>query len=336
MPQISVIVPVYNVEKYLHRCVDSILAQTFTDFELILVDDGSIDSSAKICDEYAEKNERVRAFHRENKGPAAARNIGIDWAIQNSDSRWIAFVDSDDWVHEEYLELLYTATARNEGTAVLCDVLETDQYSRMDTVKNFDCKKESIEIAFIENRYSMAPVAKLLPKSVFNTLRFPEGKFAEDIFTIYKALFQCEDAVLIDGPLYYYYQNADSVTKTLWSPRKLDEIEGFEEMIAFFEEKTLKKALQRASRAYCYVLAEQYNRIQSSKNPVYSQYGKQIRQKLRRSLRKYHMYLNGSFREKTCLYESAYPSMMNMYWKTRVVYSRLRKILPMIDRGMEE
>ena len=97
-PKISVIVPVYNVQQYLHRCVDSILGQTFTDFELILVDDGSPDGCPAICDEYAVKDSRIHVIHQENAGLSAARNTGIDWVLATSDSQWISFVDSDDFI----------------------------------------------------------------------------------------------------------------------------------------------------------------------------------------------------------------------------------------------
>ena len=100
MPLISVIVPVYNTEHYLHRCVDSILAQTFTDFELLLVDDGSTDKSSEICEEYVASDCRVRVFHHENQGQAAARNQALDWMFANSDSKYISFIDSDDWIDE--------------------------------------------------------------------------------------------------------------------------------------------------------------------------------------------------------------------------------------------
>ena len=112
MPVISVIVPVYNVEKYLHRCVDSILAQTFTDFELILVDDGSPDNCGKICDEYAEKDSRIHVIHKVNGGLSDARNAGLDWAFANSNSEWVTFIDSDDWVDKYYLEYLYNSIYR--------------------------------------------------------------------------------------------------------------------------------------------------------------------------------------------------------------------------------
>ncbi len=103
MPKISVIVPVYNTEKYLHRCIDSILAQTYTDFELLLIDDGSADSSGAICDEYAQKDSRVRVFHKANGGVSSARNLGLD----NAQGEWITFVDADDWVEAKFLEILF-------------------------------------------------------------------------------------------------------------------------------------------------------------------------------------------------------------------------------------
>ena len=99
MPIMSVIVPVYNTEQYLHRCIDSILTQTYTDFELLLIDDGSKDKSGDICDEYALKDSRIRVFHKENGGVSSARNLGLD----NAAGEWITFVDSDDWIIESYL-----------------------------------------------------------------------------------------------------------------------------------------------------------------------------------------------------------------------------------------
>ena len=121
---ISIIVPVYKVEKYIHRCVDSILAQTFTDFELILVDDGSPDNCGIICDEYALKDNRIHVIHKENGGLSDARNAGIDWAFENSNSEWITFIDSDDWVHPKCLEALVRA-AQIYGTEIaICNYIE--------------------------------------------------------------------------------------------------------------------------------------------------------------------------------------------------------------------
>ena len=106
MSLITVIVPVYNDEKHIHRCIESILNQTFNDFELLIVDDGSTDKSGSICAEYALLDSRTRVFHQTNKGQAAARNFAIDWMFANSKSKYVSFVDSDDWIHPRYLELL--------------------------------------------------------------------------------------------------------------------------------------------------------------------------------------------------------------------------------------
>ena len=116
MPEISVIVPVYKVEQFLHRCVESILRQSFYNFELILVDDGSPDSCGDICDAYAAKDNRIHVIHQKNGGLSAARNSGIDYVMAHSDSHWLAFVDSDDWVHPDFLKILYS-TAKSVPAA---------------------------------------------------------------------------------------------------------------------------------------------------------------------------------------------------------------------------
>ena len=120
MPKISVIVPVYKVEKYLNRCVDSILAQTLSDFELILVDDGSPDNCGIICDDYQSKDNRVVVIHKENGGLSDARNKGIERALTNGESEWITFIDSDDYVNERYLELLFSAAINNQVDLSCC------------------------------------------------------------------------------------------------------------------------------------------------------------------------------------------------------------------------
>ena len=124
MPTISVIVPVYKVEPYLNRCVDSILRQTYQDFELILVDDGSPDRCGEICDEYARQDGRVHVIHKENGGLSDARNAGIDWVEANSDSQWLIFADSDDWVHPELLARLLDAATAFEVLSI--DIADVD------------------------------------------------------------------------------------------------------------------------------------------------------------------------------------------------------------------
>ena len=133
MPLISVIVPVYNVEKYLERCIRSILMQTFKDFDLILIDDGSPDNCPELCDFYEKKDKRIITIHQNNMGLSAARNTGLNWTFKNSNSRWITFIDSDDWVHPRYLESLYVMVKKTEQNISMClyncvdkTVLESD------------------------------------------------------------------------------------------------------------------------------------------------------------------------------------------------------------------
>ncbi len=157
MTEISIIVPVYNVEKFLPRCIDSILEQTYTNFELILVDDGSPDNCGRICDEYVEKDSRVAVIHQKNGGLSAARNAGLDWAFENSDSEWITFIDSDDWVHPLYLECLYNACIMNNLEIAVCNYLRTDKEELFHSdVPVF----ETIMPGYLwQNRYGVAVIA---------------------------------------------------------------------------------------------------------------------------------------------------------------------------------
>ena len=126
MPEISVIVPVYKVENFIHRCVDSILCQSFHDFELILVDDGSPDSCGEICEDYAAKDSRIHVIHQKNGGLSAARNTGIDWVLANSSSHWISFVDCDDWVHPDFLKGLYSSAEQTLCKISACGFYRTE------------------------------------------------------------------------------------------------------------------------------------------------------------------------------------------------------------------
>ncbi len=125
MSKISVIIPVYNTEAYIQRCVDSILWQTLNDFELILVDDGSSDNCGSICDEYARQDNRIHVIHQKNKGLSAARNVGLDYVFEHFDSDWVSFIDSDDWVYPKYLESLIQAAIENNVQIAACNHLRT-------------------------------------------------------------------------------------------------------------------------------------------------------------------------------------------------------------------
>lgn len=225
MPKISVIVPVYNVEPYIHRCVDSILNQTFTDFELILVDDGSPDNCGKICDEYAEKDKRVHVIHQKNGGLSAARNAGIDWAFQNSNSEWITFIDSDDWVHKQYLEYLYAVAKKGNLQIVCSNQIKTDKHLDDYIVlepKTIIGAPEQLYIDFSLDICSSC--LSIYKKDLFLKLRFPLGKYFEDMQIIPSLLYSQENVAFIDEKMYYRYQNPTSITRSAKTPKYIDDL----------------------------------------------------------------------------------------------------------------
>lgn len=234
MPEISVIVPVYNTGRFLNRCVDSILAQTFSDLELFLVDDGSTDLSGKICDEYAAKDSRVRVIHQENQGQSVARNQ----AISQMEGNWVHFVDSDDWIHPQMLEYLYRAAMELHTDISVCGFGET-------TGEFPQIPEDSLKATlwtprdFYKERFLNAtvPVAKLIRREVLGDHRFPVGKYIDDEFIMYRVLFEREQLAYLPAPLYAYYVNPESLTKRAWNPRRLDAWEAYEQQIAFFENR---------------------------------------------------------------------------------------------------
>lgn len=247
MSKISIIVPVYNVELYLRRCIDSILNQTFTDFELILVDDGSPDSSGKICDEYAESDERIKVIHKKNSGPASARNTGLDVA----NGEWITFVDSDDWINKEYLEKLYNSCKNNGVDISTCGFFQTEGNEIEIERQKFNIKLYNPEDLWIENQLrATVPWGKLYKKDLWSKIRFPVGKFAEDEYTIYKVLFQCKKIAHSEAELYYYFVNLNSITKSEWSLKWLDAVEAIGQQLKYFKKHKFERAEELTIRVY--------------------------------------------------------------------------------------
>jgi len=258
MPQISVIVPVYKVEKYIHRCVDSILSQTFSDFELVLVDDGSPDNCGAICDAYAAKDPRVKVIHQQNGGLSAARNAGIDWVFANSDSRWLTFVDSDDWIHPKMLESLLTAAEQHASPVSICGYAETEG-DEPETADDVAVVLWDTEQFFVEHNVN-ATIAcgKLYRRECFTEIRYPVGKIHEDEFTTYRILFQQECVPVISESLYCYRVNNTGITKSKWTPRRLVYFDAAKSQAAFFEEIGKQNAKKRVMRLYLWGLLGQH------------------------------------------------------------------------------
>ena len=216
MPQISIIVPVYNTEKYLHRCVDSILAQTYTDFELLLIDDGSTDSSGAICDEYAMKDSRVRVFHKENGGASSARNLGLD----NAEGEWITFVDSDDWIDVGFYEDMVSTTMSNKCDMVVCSVA-IEHFGQC--IHKLHCpmeyaeKRSMLNYTMIEGPIYSSLYNKLICRNIIknNNLSFDVRLgLWDDMWFVLRIRFLATHIVIVNKSFYHYeYMTPCSLTK---------------------------------------------------------------------------------------------------------------------------
>ena len=237
MAEVSIIVPVYQVEKYIRQCVDSILAQTFTDFELILVDDGSKDKSGQICDEYAVLDQRVKVIHKENGGLSDTRNCGMDQAVGN----YFMFVDSDDYIAPTMLEYLYKALMNKEADIAVCNFLH---FFEEDRKRDFSTNIQSevlsgAEIFYSrknERVYGIWTVAwnKLYKRETLGNVRFRFGKYHEDEFWA-NDIYQMDiKVVTIPECLYYYRQRDNSIMGRKNIKRDFDILEALQERIAVY------------------------------------------------------------------------------------------------------
>ncbi len=213
MPIISVIVPVYNVEKYLNRCIDSILAQTFSDFELLLIDDGSKDKSGEICDQYAEKDRRIKVLHKENGGASTARNTGIDHAV----GEYIMFADSDDYIGRNMLEsLLGLIECQNDWAISSMEMVEDGKHTKYCLAEK-EYNATLLLEEYCENKIPpiclCGPCAKLYKRSIIDKNRFnKELCVGEDTYFNMQYIKNCR-SIVTTGEIYYYYmrENADSL-----------------------------------------------------------------------------------------------------------------------------
>ncbi len=311
---ITIVVPVYKVQEYLSRCVDSILNQTYTDFQLLLVDDGSPDNCGKMCDEYAEKDSRIFVIHQKNGGLSAARNTGINWFYEQNKSDYITFLDSDDWIHPDYLKILMDGISKNDVKISVCN------YTRVTDViphENFDNIKYELTSPedFLVNhswQYNYA-WGKLYHKSVFYDVRYPVGKNFEDTFTTYKLLHQCEKITYTDTPLYYYFRNETGISRSPWNTSELVIFDAMQEQMQFYKETGLKKAFDKEFELFVHHHAYQIVRIKDNKKDLRK--NKQKLKEIKKDLKQYLKENKNKFNvhNMTYSYESAYPAMMKLY-----------------------
>lgn len=222
MQKVSIIVPVYNVERYINRCINSILVQTYTEFELILIDDGSPDNCGEICEAFARMDERVCCIHQKNIGLSGARNSGLDKATGN----YICFVDSDDAVHEDFLRTLVETIESHNADIASCGRVDVydESLPKGEAIINYTIEFNQHEAMrhLVENKVFYQTVwDKIYTRKAIGNIRFPVGKLHEDEFFTWKVLLNSEKIITVDAPLYYYYHRSGSIMES-FSARRMD------------------------------------------------------------------------------------------------------------------
>lgn len=243
MAEISVIVPIYNVEKYLRKCIESILGQTFHNIEIILVDDGSTDKSGRICDEYADKDARVVVIHKANGGPSDARNQGI----QRSSGEYITYIDSDDYIDRRYLEILYRVIQEKGADLVLCNntsVMGED----IPEIKKFDYQKivsdavilskaEAYDLMLLDRETSITAWGKLYHRRLFQSVRYPKGELYEDLKVIDQIVESSQKIVYIPYDGYFYLVRRGSITHGKITPAHMTSVSNAGHLLKLMRDK---------------------------------------------------------------------------------------------------
>lgn len=279
--RISVIVPIYNVEKYLSDCLESILGQTYENLEIILVDDGSRDRSGEIAKQFADRDDRIILIHQENKGLSAARNRGLKRAT----GEWIVFADSDDFLHKKMIELLHKTAVSEHASLAWCRYVNTNEDGSLyEDFPEDDIAPENSEPVRMNPQEAcrqfyrlgkmtecMVAWNKLYHKSLFEgdkenpPIRYPVGKIFEDGFTTYKLMYKAEKSVFLPLPLYYYRVRSDSIMAKNGNRRYMPVIEAGLERLDFYRRKGEKELYRLDLNTCMYSLIHFYENNQNRK-----------------------------------------------------------------------
>lgn len=263
MELVTVIIPVYNVEKYLERCINSVIKQSYSELEIILVDDGSTDKSYEICKKFALKDSRIKVFHKSNGGLSSARNFGLKMSL----GKYIVFIDSDDYISSEMISVLYDALTESNSDLAICDFVkgDNDKYSFIQTnvkIRTLN-PKEALECIYLNDHNKLQYVTacwKLYKRNLFDNIKYPEGKLFEDIYTTHKIYGCCKSIAVVNSALYYYYQRPDSIMNNNYNLKKLDYLGALEERITFFHQLGFADLEKKAYDELLHSLLWEYSR----------------------------------------------------------------------------
>lgn len=262
---ISVVVPVYNVETYISKCVTTLVNQTYKNLEIILVDDGSTDKSGILCDEFVKKYDFVRVIHKTNGGLSDARNVGI----KTSNAEYIVFVDSDDFVSERFIEILANGFDRENVDISCCAYLRFyDETEPKINLKNNDSvmilnNKEAMKFCYSKIGRNIDIVAwnKLYRKSLFlnNNIEYPKGKYFEDLYTTFKLFYYSKRIYITSIPLYFYRQRSGSIMSSTMSFSKYENLlDALKSPLVFYKKHSSKELFSLSFSMYCRVVIKQY------------------------------------------------------------------------------
>lgn len=287
---ISVIVPIYNVEKYLRRCVESVRNQSYTNLEIILVDDESPDNCPMICEEYRELDQRIIVIHQKNAGLSGARNAGIEIAK----GEYLVFVDSDDFLAQDFVQVLYQAAKETNSDIAMCKY----EYVKGDGLTQANKPGENYEysgIQMIENMYSpdgaffIVAWNKLYRRTLFEAIRYPQGRIHEDEATTHKLYYEAKQAVFVERFLYGYFVDGESITRKKFNRNRLDWAWSVEQRLDFLEEKGLIGILPRAIQAYADGVIDLYFQCKEQL-PNSQKEQKQLKRKIKSATRRVKKY----------------------------------------------
>ena len=324
MPKVSVIVPVYRAEGYLHACVDSILSQTFPDLEVFLVDDGSPDGSGAICDAYAVRDSRVSVIHQENQGQAAARNH----ALAKARGEWVCFVDSDDLIHPQMVQLLLAA-AEESGTAMsVCQMLEAVELPedfdrpRQGGYQELAMDEETLLTLHDRDEYpAWVACAKLIRREIVMTHLFREGRVYEDNEAVCHWILQAKTLAWIPQDLYFYRGNPESTTKREFSRKRLDYLWALEEIIRFYTSAGYLRLRERFVARYVEAAASCIRGVRDTLGEP--GLARKTERSVRRFLRKEKLCLTREQFE--FLLDAAHPKLIRLYWPLAGAVRTLRE-----------
>ncbi len=272
-PLVSIIVPIYKVEPYLRRCLDSIVNQTYTNLEIILVDDGSPDGCPQICDEFAANDKRIIVIHKENGGLSDARNTGLDICK----GEYISFVDSDDWVDEKYIEILLDLAIKENADIVIGENIQTKQVVQKQNIKSITkthSSKDALVHLFSQNHLAfIVSWGKIYKRDLFSTLRFPVSKFHEDEFTTYLLFNKSKKISYTSKILYFYFQRPDSI---MGKQHPQDLLEAEEKQFDFILKNNMLDLLSNQAKLICwqilYINSNSSNESLTTKLHYYEKY----------------------------------------------------------------